>query len=87
LSTLNYPRRAVLIEIDRWRTIARVSGSRDSLQIREIDGRSQAKGGAPRNASQMREEAAPGPLMLASASKAPGRLVREDARTRAGRTL
>jgi len=76
-----------LIEIDRWRTIARVSGSRDSLQIREIDGRSQGQGGAPKGASQMRETGAPGPLTLASVAKAPCRLVRAGARTIGGRAL
>jgi hypothetical protein len=87
LSTLDYSKRPLLIEIDRWRTIARVSDSGDSLQIGEIDGRSQAKGGAPRSASQMREEGAPGPLALASASKLPGRLVGEEAQTAGHRTL
>src|SRR5260370_1599282 len=54
--------------------------------FRGSGGRSQGRGGARRNESLMRDDAAPGPLTPASAPKAPGRLGREDARNSGGGT-
>ena len=53
--------------------------SREPLRIRGIGGRSRGKGGAARSALGARDDAAPGPLTMAWAPKAPGRLGREDA--------
>src|SRR5712692_1054516 len=74
-------------------TLHGVSRLRGPTQIREIDGRSQGKGGVTRSASEMRDEETPGPLTQASAPTgvpaksqiswgglAPGRLGRVEAR-------